>query len=74
MTSGEMLFLPNADIRLSESNSEWKVAMFIREAKQADMAVLVNLLRDSFRDVAGRFEITEENNPKFLAFCTKERI
>jgi N-acetylglutamate synthase-like GNAT family acetyltransferase len=48
--------------------------MIIRKAKKADIDVLVNLLRSSFRDVAGRFGITEENNPKSLAFCTNERI
>jgi N-acetylglutamate synthase-like GNAT family acetyltransferase len=48
--------------------------MFIREANKADVAVLVNLLRDSFRDVAERFELTEENNPGSLAFCTNQRI
>ena len=48
--------------------------MVIRQAKKADIDVLVTLLRSSFRDVAERFEITEENNPKFLAFCTNERI
>ena len=36
--------------------------------------MLVTLLRNSFRDVAERFEITEENNPGSLAFCTNERI
>ena len=48
--------------------------MVIRQAKRADIDVLVNLLRSSFRDVAERFGITEENNPRFLAFCTNERI
>ena len=68
------VILPNEEVRLLESNSKWKVAMFIREAKQSDMADLVNLLRDSFRDVAERFELTEENCPRFLAFCTNKRI
>jgi len=49
-------------------------AMVIREAKRADIDVLVNLLRNSFRGVAERFGITEENNPMSLAFCTNERI
>ena len=48
--------------------------MIIREAKRTDIDVLVNLLRSSFRDVAERFGITEENNPRSLAFCTNERI
>jgi len=49
-------------------------AMIIREAKRADIDILVNLLRSSFRGVAERFGVTEENNPKSLAFCTNERI
>jgi len=48
--------------------------MIIREAKRIDIDILVNLLRSSFRDVAERFGVTEKNNPKFLAFCTNERI
>ena len=48
--------------------------MIIRKAQRADIDVLVNLLRSSFRDVAERFGITKENNPKSLAFCTNERI
>jgi N-acetylglutamate synthase-like GNAT family acetyltransferase len=48
--------------------------MAIRKAKKADIDTLVNLLRSSFRDVAERFGITEENNPKSLAFCSNERI
>ena len=48
--------------------------MVIRQANKADMGILVALLRDSFRNVAERFELTEENCPKFLAFCTNQRI
>ena len=48
--------------------------MIIRKAKRTDIDVLVNLLRGSFRGVAERFGVTEKNNPKFLAFCTNERI
>ena len=48
--------------------------MTIRKANKADIDVLVDLLRNSFRDVAERFGITEENNPRSLAFCTNERI
>ena len=48
--------------------------MVIRQAKQADIDLLVTLLRSSFRDVAERFGISEENNPGSLAFCTSERI
>jgi N-acetylglutamate synthase-like GNAT family acetyltransferase len=48
--------------------------MIIRDANEADIETLVTLLRSSFRDVAERFELTIENCPKNLAFCTKERI
>ena len=48
--------------------------MAIRKAKKADIDVLVTLLRNSFRDVAEKFGITEANNPMSLAFCTNERI
>jgi N-acetylglutamate synthase-like GNAT family acetyltransferase len=48
--------------------------MIIRQANEADIDTLVNLLRSSFSDVAERFELTIENCPKNLAFCTKERI
>ncbi|MHC4625821.1 MAG: GNAT family N-acetyltransferase [Planctomycetota bacterium] len=46
----------------------------IREANEADVGILVSLLRESFRDVAERFELTVENCPKNLAFCTDQRI
>ncbi|MFC1637002.1 GNAT family N-acetyltransferase [Planctomycetota bacterium] len=49
-------------------------AMVIREATKDDINALVSLLRNSFRDVAERFGITQENNPRSLAFCTNERI
>ena len=48
--------------------------MVIRDANEADIDTLVTLLRSSFRDVAERFELTIENCPKNLAFCTKEQI
>ncbi len=48
--------------------------MIIRQANEADMDALVTLLRSSFSDVAERFELTIENCPKNLAFCTKERV
>lgn len=48
--------------------------MIIRQASEADIDTLVTLLRSSFSDVAERFELTIENCPKNLAFCTKERI
>ena len=48
--------------------------MTIREANEGDIGTLVTLLRESFRDVAERFELTVENCPKNLAFCTDQRI
>jgi N-acetylglutamate synthase-like GNAT family acetyltransferase len=48
--------------------------MIIRDANEADIETLVTLLRSSFRDVAERFELTIENCPKNLAFCTKKRV
>ncbi len=48
--------------------------MNIREANDADVGTLVNLLRESFRDVAERFELTIENCPKNLAYCTDKRV
>ena len=48
--------------------------MIIRQANEADIDTLVILLRSSFSDVAERFELTFENCPKNLAFCTKERV
>lgn len=48
--------------------------MIIREANEADVGTLVNLLRESFHDVAERFDLTVENCPKNLAFCTDQRV
>ncbi len=48
--------------------------MIIRDANETDIDVLVSILRESFRDVAERFELTVENCPKNLAFCTDQRI
>ena len=48
--------------------------MTIRQANEADIDTLVTLLRSSFSDVAERFELTIENCPKNLAFCTKEWV
>lgn len=48
--------------------------MTIREANEEDVGTLVALLRESFRDVAERFELTVENCPKNLAFCTDQRV
>ncbi len=48
--------------------------MIIRQANEADIDILVSLLRNSFSDVAERFGLTIENCPKFPAFNAKERI
>lgn len=48
--------------------------MVIRQASLADLSLLVNLLRRSFMDVAKRFNLTVENCPKNLAFCTEQRV
>ncbi len=48
--------------------------MIIRDTNEADVSMLAALLRESFRDVAERFELTVENCPKNLAFCTAQRV
>jgi N-acetylglutamate synthase-like GNAT family acetyltransferase len=48
--------------------------MIIRNAQKADKSVLVDLLRDSFRDVAEKFALTVENCPKFAGFNAQERV
>jgi N-acetylglutamate synthase-like GNAT family acetyltransferase len=42
----------------------------IRKAKSSDVPVLSQLIRDSFRDVAERFNLTSENCPKHPSNCT----
>jgi len=46
----------------------------IREASRTDISILLDILRKSFADVAERFNLTVENCPKTLAFCTEQRI
>ncbi len=48
--------------------------MDIRQASEADISILLTILRKSFADVAKRFQLTVENCPKNLAFCTEQRI
>ena len=48
--------------------------MKIREAGSPDIPVLVSLMRDSFRDVAERFDLTPENCPTHPSFCTHEWV
>ena len=48
--------------------------MIIRETSKADISILFDILRNSFAGVAKRFNLTVENCPKNLAFCTEQRI
>jgi N-acetylglutamate synthase-like GNAT family acetyltransferase len=48
--------------------------MIIRNAHKADKSILVELIRESFRDVAEKFALTVENCPKFGGFNAKERV
>ncbi|MHC4587512.1 MAG: GNAT family N-acetyltransferase [Planctomycetota bacterium] len=48
--------------------------MLIRQANETDNSILLDILRKSFAGVAERFNLTPENCPKNLAFCTKQRI
>ena len=48
--------------------------MVIKEASKADISILLDILRKSFAGVAERFNLTVENCPKNLAFCTEQRI
>lgn len=46
-------------------------ASVIRKADSHDISMLSRLIRDSFRDVAERFDITPENCPKHPSHCTE---
>ena len=46
----------------------------IKKATQTDRDVLAKLIRESFRDIAHRFELTAENCPKHPSNCTSEWI
>jgi len=48
--------------------------MIIKEASKTDIPVLLGILRKSFAGVAKRFNLTVDNCPKNLAFCTEQRI
>jgi len=41
----------------------------IRDAFRADVFILVDLIRNSFRDIAERFHLSEENCPKHPSNC-----
>jgi len=46
----------------------------IRQATQQDVPVLTRLIRESFRDVAERFQLTPANAPKHPSNCVSEWI
>ncbi len=48
--------------------------MEIREAKEKDIALLAGLIRDSFKEVADRFNLSRENTPTHPSFCTDEWV
>lgn len=48
--------------------------MFIREASLDDADVVVNIIRDAFKEVAERMGFTEESNPRATPFYTRSRF
>lgn len=46
----------------------------IRNATRDDIPLLATIIRDSFRDVADRFDLTPENSPTHPSNCTAEWI
>ena len=46
----------------------------IREASEGDVSLLSGLIRDSFRDVAERFELTPQNCPTHPSFCSEDWV
>jgi N-acetylglutamate synthase-like GNAT family acetyltransferase len=50
------------------------MTMVIRQANGTDISILLDILRKSFVGVAKRFNLTLDNCPKNLAFCTEQRI
>jgi hypothetical protein len=46
----------------------------IRKVNAPDISLLSRLVRQSYRDVADRFNLTLENCPKHPSNCTDERI
>jgi GNAT superfamily N-acetyltransferase len=46
----------------------------IRAGTQKDVAVLTEIIRSSFRDVADRFGLTQENCPKHPSNCTMDWV
>lgn len=46
----------------------------IRKATDKDVALLANLIRTSFKDVAARFHLSKHNCPTHPSYCTPEWI
>jgi N-acetylglutamate synthase-like GNAT family acetyltransferase len=58
-----------------ESDAQRRQPEFeIREAGEKDCALLADLIRDSFADVAERYDLTRENAPTHPYFCTEEWV
>ena len=51
-----------------------KTELIIRDASTSDISLLTTLIRNSFRDVADRFNLTSENCPTHPSNCTAEWI
>ena len=51
-----------------------RMEFLIRDATKEDIPLLTKLIRDSFRDVALRFNLTYENCPAHPSYCTTEWI
>ncbi len=51
-----------------------KTGITIREASTSDISLLTTLIRDSFRDVAARFNLTLENCPTHPSNCATEWV
>jgi N-acetylglutamate synthase-like GNAT family acetyltransferase len=51
-----------------------RMEFLIRDATKKDIPLLAKLIRDSFRDVALRFNLTHENCPTHPSYCTTEWI
>jgi len=74
MVFGGMSFLWNDEVKLWVTNDILKeLAMVIRQASKADTSILLDILRESFAGVAERFDLSVDNCPKSLAFCTEQR-
>jgi ribosomal protein S18 acetylase RimI-like enzyme len=56
------------------NNDPERTGADIREASARDVPLLAGLIRDSFRDVGERFELTPENCPTHPSFCDEEWV